>query len=189
MGGRMTIPYIPAQRSDTPVTGAWRVHAACRRADPRLFFAAGPSEAAFAQAAQAKRVCAGCPVRAICLDWALTTGREIGVWGGTAPEERRALRAERARALTVATVGGPCDHQPGQLDAGGHVELPEDLPQVVVHRVPGQVQPGGRLTVGHALGDDQRDAALGGGEAVPAGARRPVSRGLVAGRVRPVQAQ
>src|SRR6516225_7863628 len=120
MGGRMTIPYIPAQRSDTPVTGAWRVHAACRRADPRLFFAAGPSEAAFAQAAQAKRICAGCPVRAVCLEWALTTEREIGVWGGTVPEERRALRAERGRALPAVAAGALRDHQPGQFDAGGH---------------------------------------------------------------------
>ena len=112
-GGRMTIPYIPAQRCATPVTGAWRDHAACRDADPVLFFPAGTSAAALAQASRAKRVCEGCPVRVMCLDWALTTGREIGVWGGTVPEERRALRAERARALTVAAVGGPRDHQPG----------------------------------------------------------------------------
>jgi WhiB family redox-sensing transcriptional regulator len=112
MGGRMTIPYIPAQRRDTPVTGAWRAHAACGRADPRLFFPAGAPEAALAQASQAKRVCAGCPVRAVCLDWALTTGREIGVWGGTVPEERRALRAERC-ALSAVAPGGPRDHQPG----------------------------------------------------------------------------
>lgn len=95
----MTTPYIPAQRRAAPVTADWRAYAACRRADPELFFPFGTGGAAAAQAERAKQVCAGCPVRTPCLDWALATGQEIGVWGGTAAEERRALRLQRARAL------------------------------------------------------------------------------------------
>jgi WhiB family redox-sensing transcriptional regulator len=128
----MTIPYIPPQRSAAPVTANWRAHAACRHADPKLFFPAGAGRAASAQAERAKQVCAGCPVRNPCLDWALATGRELGVWGGAAAEERRALRARRARALSARRVR---HHDPGQLDPGGHAQLAEDLPQVVVDRV------------------------------------------------------
>jgi WhiB family redox-sensing transcriptional regulator len=96
----MTIPYIPAQRSAAPVSADWRAYAACRQADPETFFPVGTGEAALAQAERAKQVCAACPVRNPCLDWALATGQEIGVWGGAAAEERRALRAQRAARLT-----------------------------------------------------------------------------------------
>lgn len=40
----------------------------------------------------AKAYCDRCPVRQECLDWALTTNEEIGVWGGASPDERKALK-------------------------------------------------------------------------------------------------
>jgi WhiB family redox-sensing transcriptional regulator len=43
----------------------------------------------------AKRVCAGCPVRSQCLDYALTSGLEHGVWGGASEQERRRLMRRR----------------------------------------------------------------------------------------------
>jgi WhiB family transcriptional regulator, redox-sensing transcriptional regulator len=131
----MTIPYIPAQRGAAPPVEDWRDYAACRHADPELFFPIGTAGAGLVQADRAKRVCAGCPVRAVCLDWALTTGQDVGIWGGTVPDERRAMRAQRAPALSVR-VGGARHHQPGQFDPRAHAELAEDLAQVVVHRVP-----------------------------------------------------
>jgi WhiB family transcriptional regulator, redox-sensing transcriptional regulator len=73
-----------------------RVHAACRNADPGLFFpevAAGP---ALEAAEQAKRVCRMCPVRARCLEWALGNGAAFGIWGGRTPDERRAVRVTSA---------------------------------------------------------------------------------------------
>ena len=120
----MTIPYIPAQRGATPVTADWRVYAACRRADPELFFPVGTGEAALLKADRAKRICAGCPVRRACLDWALATGQEVGVWGGTVADERRVLRAQQARALSSSRALSSAarfspaarHHQPGQLD-------------------------------------------------------------------------
>jgi WhiB family transcriptional regulator, redox-sensing transcriptional regulator len=131
----MTIPYIPAQRGAAPPVEDWRDYAACRHADPELFFPIGTAGAGLVQADRAKRVCAGCPVRAVCLDWALTTGQDVGVWGGTVPDERRAMRAQRAPALSVL-AGGARHHQPGQFDPRAHAQLAEDLAQVVVHRVP-----------------------------------------------------
>ena len=40
----------------------------------------------------AKAICRLCEVRGECLDYALTTNQESGVWGGTSEEERRKLR-------------------------------------------------------------------------------------------------
>ncbi len=41
---------------------------------------------------RAKQVCAGCPVRARCLDHAIDTDERYGIWGGLNQEERRSLR-------------------------------------------------------------------------------------------------
>jgi WhiB family redox-sensing transcriptional regulator len=50
------------------------------------------------QIATAKEICSGCPVRTECLDFAITSNQEFGVWGGTSEDERRVLRRQwRAR--------------------------------------------------------------------------------------------
>ena len=78
-----TIPYIPAQRGARPASENWRAHAACADLDPRLFFpSASTGWASVAEADNARVVCAGCPVRAACFDWAVATGQRTGVWGG-----------------------------------------------------------------------------------------------------------
>ena len=73
----------------------WRELAACRDADPELFFPIGGAGPALGQVAQAKQICAGCAVQARCLEWALASGQEAGVWGGTSEDERQALRRMR----------------------------------------------------------------------------------------------
>lgn len=40
----------------------------------------------------AKQVCAGCTVRAECLDLALTNNENEGIWGGLTPTERARLK-------------------------------------------------------------------------------------------------
>lgn len=39
----------------------------------------------------AKRICAGCPIREECLNWAIHHERQ-GIWGGTNPRERELIR-------------------------------------------------------------------------------------------------
>ena len=76
----------------------WRHRAACLTEDPELFFPIGNSGPAIAQVEQAKRVCNRCAVQDICLQWALDTGQDAGVWGGLSEEERRSLKRRTARA-------------------------------------------------------------------------------------------
>lgn len=77
----------------------WRHRSACRdAADPELFFPAGTVGPALRQIVQAKTVCQGCVVRPECLEWALETGQDAGVWGGLTEEERRDLKRRRASA-------------------------------------------------------------------------------------------
>ena len=81
----------------------WRHHAICREADPELFFPIGSSGPGLTQVEAAKVVCRRCPVVQDCLSWAIETGQDSGVWGGTSEDERRALarRATRVRAQTA----------------------------------------------------------------------------------------
>jgi WhiB family redox-sensing transcriptional regulator len=70
----------------------WRRAAACRNTEPDLFFPVGTTGPAIDQIEAAKRVCRACEAIEPCLDFALATNQESGVWGGTSEEERRKLR-------------------------------------------------------------------------------------------------
>ena len=70
----------------------WRADAACRNADPELFFPDGDIRSARAQVKTAKLICRGCPASATCLSWALASGQEAGIWGGLTEDERRGLQ-------------------------------------------------------------------------------------------------
>jgi WhiB family redox-sensing transcriptional regulator len=74
---------------------AWWAHAACRGAGVALFFLE-PRQ----QPTEARTYCARCPVTDVCLAVAMETDA-AGIWAGTTPTERRAMR----RRTTTTTEG------------------------------------------------------------------------------------
>ncbi len=72
----------------------WRLFASCRDTDPDLFFPVGTTGPAIEQIENAKAVCRECESRQPCLEYALTTNQDSGIWGGTSEEERRKLRRQ-----------------------------------------------------------------------------------------------
>ncbi|MGH3755766.1 MAG: WhiB family transcriptional regulator [Pseudonocardiaceae bacterium] len=81
---------------------SWRLKAACLDQDPEMFFPTGTSGPALEQTAQAKAVCRHCEAAPQCLEWALRTNQQDGVWGGLSEDERRDLRRRgRARGATT----------------------------------------------------------------------------------------
>lgn len=85
-------PALPGPHvSPTP----WMAEANCAGLDPELMFP-GRGDTETLQAA--KVVCAECPVKQQCLDYAIENGEHFGVWGGTSERERRRIRGRR-RAL------------------------------------------------------------------------------------------
>jgi len=79
-----------------PEAPAWDARAACRGELAGLFvpsLGGEPAHARIQREAQAKRVCAQCPVRKECLEYALRVREELGIWGGLDATERRALRS------------------------------------------------------------------------------------------------
>ncbi len=85
---------------------AWRDHALCRDTDPDLFFPVGTTGQALVSIAHAKQVCTECKVTQECLDFALDTNQDSGVWGGLSEEERRVIRRKRAAARRAARAVG-----------------------------------------------------------------------------------
>lgn len=66
---------------------AWMADAKCLDADPEAFF---PEKGGSTR--EAKRVCAACPVRQECLEYALDNDERFGIWGGLSERERRRLK-------------------------------------------------------------------------------------------------
>ena len=71
----------------------------CRTELPSVFF---PSDGVGVEVA--RRICADCPVKAPCLEYALRNGIDHGVWGGTSERERRRIARRRRLAATAVEV-------------------------------------------------------------------------------------
>lgn len=74
----------------------WMAHGECNGADPALFF---PERGDDVTVKQAKAVCATCPVRQECLEYAIAGAEKFGIWGGLSERERRRIRRTQYRAL------------------------------------------------------------------------------------------
>lgn len=84
----------------------WRERAACREMDVSAFYPAqdeartgsgqwaGPRQ----RDDDPRPVCAGCPVRMQCLDFAIDNRERYGIWGGLNERERRNVAEKRKRA-------------------------------------------------------------------------------------------
>jgi WhiB family redox-sensing transcriptional regulator len=66
---------------------AWQEAGLCSQIDSEMFF---PDKGGSTK--EAKSVCAACPVRTECLEYALARDERFGVWGGKSERERRRLK-------------------------------------------------------------------------------------------------
>jgi WhiB family redox-sensing transcriptional regulator len=103
-----TLP--PGRGADHVASGwdvdGWRDEGACNDLDTNLFFPAGETGPAAVQIQQAKAICRACPVASKCLEFALVTHQDYGIWGGTTEDERRQIRRQwraRQRAQRAAS--------------------------------------------------------------------------------------
>ena len=105
----------------------WRLQAACRETNAKVFFPVGATGRAVKQIARAKAICAGCPVRLTCLEYALATHQDDGVWGGYDEAERRDLRRKWRRSGCPELLEiGPL---PPSFSAGGESRLMDRTPE------------------------------------------------------------
>jgi len=84
------------QDDDRDPETAWMAYGNCAHQSPSLFF---PSDGVGVEVA--RRVCADCPVREPCLEYALAHRIDHGVWGGCSERERRRILKRRRAELTT----------------------------------------------------------------------------------------
>lgn len=79
----------------------WLATAPCKD-DPEAMFP-GTIEG---QIEYAKSFCRRCPAIERCLQWALDTGEEHGVWGGLSEAERRSMKRNSGRRISIDDYTG-----------------------------------------------------------------------------------
>lgn len=89
---------VPPAGTDNPFS--WMDLGSCVGEDQDLWF---PTEKSNAKTA--KQICAACPVRLECLEYAVSANERYGVWGGLSYKERQAIRSYRRRAELAAVPG------------------------------------------------------------------------------------
>lgn len=81
----------------------WMQQAACTGLTD-LFYAEESDGDTTAVVAEAKNICNNyCPVKKECLDFAMATNEQFGVWGGTSPKDRRKLRKLTGKQIAPQT--------------------------------------------------------------------------------------
>lgn len=84
------------------MTISWRDDAACLTASPEIFF---PDPSDVDTAVKAKQVCDRCTVADQCLEYAIRTRQQFGIWGGVAESARRRMRGQKGCEECNADVG------------------------------------------------------------------------------------
>ena len=80
------------------MTTDWMTKGNCFERPPSEFF---PSDGVGVD--RARKICATCPVKTPCLDYALRNRIDHGVWGGTSERERRRILKARRIAAAKST--------------------------------------------------------------------------------------
>ena len=96
---------ITFRRPSTWDDANWRDNAACRHADPELFFPVGTTGDAIDDTEAAIGLCRRCPVRAQCLEFAMVTNQRDGIWGAMSEEDRRRMRSAWVAARRLRDTG------------------------------------------------------------------------------------
>ena len=69
----------------------------CAQTDQSFFF---PDKSDNSDAAIARSICALCMHKQECLDWAIATNEEFGIWGGASPRQRRRIKEKRKKSIS-----------------------------------------------------------------------------------------
>ena len=94
-------PVLALAPAVDPRDAVWQDMASCAQVAGDFWYPE-PGEGTAALTSMAKRICAGCPVSAQCLDFALAHMRNthdagaFGIWAGTTLAERKLMLKEAA---------------------------------------------------------------------------------------------
>jgi len=121
--------------------GSWVAEAACAGHDPADYLDSTDEQ----RQLEALATCATCPVRDPCLDAALKhdDDADIGIWGGSTPEQRQQLRSGQLQRDDLAHLTGrlPTRHtggpEPLRVHRDDHGEYSDNSGRVLITELPG----------------------------------------------------
>lgn len=87
-----TIPQYVVASLPEGTEPSWRDFAACKDFNPEMFF---PKRGASTR--EARAICDDCPVKDLCLEYALETRQIAGIWGGCSNRDRASILRQRRR--------------------------------------------------------------------------------------------
>lgn len=94
------MPQQPLAQVPKDAVWDWQENAACHDSDTATFFHP-QNERGMSRVKrdrEAKRICASCPVRIDCADYAIRAREPYGVWGGLTEEERESIYSRVSNA-------------------------------------------------------------------------------------------
>ena len=100
-----------------PIMMTWRNRAACLCENPELFFPIGNTGPALLQSEEVKAVCRRCEVMETCLEWAIESGQDAGVWGGMSEDER--MHSNDAMPAPAAPAESQAEQHAPSLELAG----------------------------------------------------------------------
>ncbi|WP_438297459.1 WhiB family transcriptional regulator [Streptomyces sp. HUAS TT7] len=103
-------PHSGASPAPAPLSR----QAACTEADAALFY---PPHYTRQGLEEVLALCAGCPVRALCLEHARNMPERFGIWGGTTPFERGWDKYGKRLDRRRATGAGPSSDRAPAADS------------------------------------------------------------------------
>ncbi|MGB3055181.1 MAG: WhiB family transcriptional regulator [Acidimicrobiales bacterium] len=90
-----------------PIQPTWMSRGSCRNYPAAAFF---PSDGVGVDAA--RKICADCPVKDDCREYALEQRIEHGVWGGCSERERRRILKSRRDKVGAVAADHRSDREP-----------------------------------------------------------------------------
>lgn len=66
----------------------------CNNTDPEIWF--GDQYEGYDHSQVAKKLCAACPARKPCAEYAIVAKEQYGIWGGLSPKQRSRIRNQKA---------------------------------------------------------------------------------------------
>jgi len=97
---RRWVDHTGAPSAAELINDRWRDDAACAGADPDAWF----PEPGGTAPRTAVRVCVTCPVRRMCLAWALAFDERHGTWGGMSAAAREPLQKRVNRGAALGSI-------------------------------------------------------------------------------------
>ena len=84
----------------------WKDQANCKNVDTNVFFPNDMGQIKPEKMTEALHYCYSCPVKEQCLEYAINSNIQVGIWGGMSTRARRQIAVERRKEMRTYVPHG-----------------------------------------------------------------------------------